>query len=147
MIALGVILVLLVVLVTIFAVVASGTISTAIALTGLGITVSISPLGLFLVGAMSVILLGLGFALISKGTRRTAGKRKELKELRKEHADPPATRTTDDRAGNRTDDRTREAGAPTRGPRGEQAKGSRTEESRADDSRPERTDTPSKQVE
>jgi len=146
MIALGVILVLLVVLVTVFAVVASGTISTAIALTGLGITVSVSPLGLFLAGALSVILLGLGFALVTKGTRRTAGKRKELKELRKGQSDP-ATGTTDARAGNRTDDGTREAGAPTRGAGVEPAKGGRTEESRADDSQAERTDTPSKRVE
>lgn len=146
MIALGVVLVLLVLLVTIFAVVASGTISTAIALTGLGITISISPLGLFLAGAMSVILLGLGFALVSKGTRRTAGKRKELKSLRKEHA-APATRTPDDRAGNRTDDRTPEAGSTPKDPEGGHPRGRTKESSRDNDSTAERTDSPSRRVE
>jgi hypothetical protein len=147
-IAIGVILVLLVVLVTVFAVVASGTISSGIALTGLGISVSVSPLGLFLAGALSVILLGLGFALVSKGTRRTAGKRKELKTLRKEHTDP-ATRTAHDRAGGRTEggaggtgEGTRQAGAPTRGDAVGKTNGDRT-----DDSRAQRTDTPSKRVE
>jgi len=107
-IALGVVLILLVVLVTIFAVVASGTISSGIALTGLGITVSARPLSLFIAGALSMVLLGVGVSLVSNGTRRKAGKRKELKTLRKEHA-APATRTTDDRGGNRTHDKSSRA--------------------------------------
>lgn len=153
MIALGVVVVLLVVLVTIFAVVASGTISTGIALTGLGVTISATPLSLFLAGALSVILLGLGFALITRGTRRKAGKRKELKTLRKEHAAPVA-RTTGDPGGSRTHDGdTREARASTTDPDARPAKdagpGNRVANDRAANERAaDRTDTPStRQVE
>jgi uncharacterized membrane protein YdfJ with MMPL/SSD domain len=112
-IALGVVIILFVVLVTIFAVVASGTVSSGIDLTGLGITITAKPLSLFVAGALSVVLLGVGISLVSRGTRRKAGRRKELKTLRKEHA-APATQTTDERAGVRGDEATREAGRTTK---------------------------------
>ena len=41
---------------------------------------------LFIAGALSVILLGLGLTLISRGTRRTARTHKELRSLRKDKA-------------------------------------------------------------
>jgi hypothetical protein len=71
------------------------------------LNVKASPLAVFIAGALSVILLGLGLALISRGTRRSARKRKELKELRKENA-IAATRDTADREKANADDGTRE---------------------------------------
>jgi len=85
-IALGLALILIAALATIFAVVASATSSTAIELTAFGVTVSPTPLALFLAGALSVALLGVGFALVSRGTRRTARTHRELRRLRKENA-------------------------------------------------------------
>jgi uncharacterized protein HemX len=85
-IALGLALILIVAAATVFAVVASGTTSTAIELTAFNVTISPTPLALFIAGALSVALLGLGAALISRGTRRTARKHKELKQLRQENA-------------------------------------------------------------
>ena len=67
-------------------VIASASSSAAIALTAFGVTVSASPVDLFIAGALSVVLLGLGFALISRGTRRSARTHKELKQLRKDKA-------------------------------------------------------------
>jgi hypothetical protein len=49
-------------------------------------TVSASPLALFIAGAVSVILIGLGLALINGGARRKASSRKELRDLRKGQA-------------------------------------------------------------
>lgn len=46
-------------------------------------TVSASPLALFIAGAVSVILIGLGLALINGGARRKASSRKELRDLRR----------------------------------------------------------------
>jgi hypothetical protein len=83
---------------TVFAVFASGTTSTPIELTAFNVTISPTPLALFLAGALSVALLGLGFILITRGTRRTARKRRELKELRKENASA-TTRATAEREG------------------------------------------------
>jgi hypothetical protein len=85
-IALGLALTLVAVGATVFAVIATATTSTTIALSALGVTISASPLDLFIAGALSVLLLFLGFALISRGTRRTARKHKELKSLRKDKA-------------------------------------------------------------
>jgi len=85
-IALGLALILIAALATIFAVVASATTSTAMELTAFGVTVSPTPLALFLAGALSVALLGVGFALVSRGTRRSARTHRELRRLRKENA-------------------------------------------------------------
>jgi membrane protein implicated in regulation of membrane protease activity len=86
---------------TVFAVIASASASTAVPLTALGITISASPLDLFLAGALSVVLLGLGFSLIRRGTRRTARTHKELKQLRKDKA-IAATRAAADREEHKT---------------------------------------------
>jgi hypothetical protein len=85
-IALGLILILLAAGATVFAVVASGTVSTAIQLTGFGVTISATPLALFIAGALSVVMFAIGFALVTRGTRRTTKKRQELKRLRKDQA-------------------------------------------------------------
>ena len=97
MIALGLALVLIAAGTTAFAVVASTTSSAASPLTAFGVTVSASPLAIFVSGALAVVLLGLGFALISRGTRRTARTHKELKRLRKDKA-IATTRTAAERA-------------------------------------------------
>ncbi|HEX7537212.1 MAG TPA: hypothetical protein VF391_09430 [Dermatophilaceae bacterium] len=79
-------LILIVAVATVFAVVASATTSTAIELTAFNVTISATPLALFIAGALSVALLVLGFALLSRGTRRSARTHRELKQLRKENA-------------------------------------------------------------
>ena len=86
MIALGLALTLFAAGATGFAVIALVSSSTAIALTAFGVNISVSPLDLFFAGAVSVVVLGLGFALISRGTRRSARRHKELKQLRKDKA-------------------------------------------------------------
>jgi cytoskeletal protein RodZ len=95
-IALGLILVLIAVFATVFAVVASGTASTAMSLTGFGVKISATPLALFIAGAVSVFLFAVGFALVTRGTRRRARTHKELKQLRKEQPTPAAGGSTAD---------------------------------------------------
>ncbi|HZX99911.1 MAG TPA: hypothetical protein VFE92_10535 [Dermatophilaceae bacterium] len=58
--------------------------TTQIPLSGLGVSFAATPLIMFLAGAVSVILLGLGSVLIRQGARRAMGRRKELKQLRKD---------------------------------------------------------------
>lgn len=93
MIVLGLLLILAAVGATVFAVMAPSAAAQTIEVSALGFTISASPLAMFIAGALSVILLGLGFALINRGARRKAGSRKELRDLRKGQADaasPPA---------------------------------------------------------
>ncbi|HEY5248226.1 MAG TPA: hypothetical protein VIJ15_07225, partial [Dermatophilaceae bacterium] len=81
---------------TVFSVIASAHSSTAVPLTALGVTISASPLAVFVAGAASVVLLALGLMLIKQGTRRTARTHKELKQLRKERV-VASTKTAADR--------------------------------------------------
>ena len=90
MIVLGLLLILAAVSATVFAVMAPSAAAQTIEVSALGFKISASPLAMFVAGALSVILLGLGFALISRGTRRKASSRKELRELRKGQADAAA---------------------------------------------------------
>ena len=60
--------------------------SNTIELAAIGVTVKASPLALFVAGAVSLALFGLGFPMITQGTRRKAKTRKELHRLRKEQA-------------------------------------------------------------
>jgi hypothetical protein len=85
-IALGLALILIAAGATVFAVIASASTSTAIELTAFNVTISVTPLALFIAGALVVVLGVLGLALISRGTRRSARTHKELKALRKENA-------------------------------------------------------------
>jgi hypothetical protein len=62
-------------------------------LTGVGVTISASPLAMFIAGAVTVTLLGLGFGLLSRGMRRRMSARKELHQLRKGQANAAATST------------------------------------------------------
>jgi membrane protein implicated in regulation of membrane protease activity len=86
MIVLGLLLILAVVGATVFAVMAPSATNETIVVTALGVKVSASPLAMFIAGAVSVALLGLAYVLISRGTRRKARSRKELRQLRKEQA-------------------------------------------------------------
>jgi hypothetical protein len=92
MIVLGLLLILAAGGAALFAVMAPSAAAQTIELSALGLKVSASPLAMFVAGAVSVVLLGLGFALISRGARRTASSRKELRDLRKAQAatDAPA---------------------------------------------------------
>jgi membrane protein implicated in regulation of membrane protease activity len=86
MIVLGLLLILIAVGATVFALMAPSATAQTIEVTGLGVKVSASPLAMFCAGAVSLALLALGYALISRGTRRRARSRKELRDLRKEQA-------------------------------------------------------------
>jgi len=86
MIVLGLLLILVAVGVTVFVVIAPTATSQIIEVPAGAITITTSPLAMFLAGAASLVLLGLGYALISGGTRRKARSRKELRQLRKEQA-------------------------------------------------------------
>jgi membrane protein implicated in regulation of membrane protease activity len=95
MIVLGLLLILAAVGATVFAVMAPSATSETIVVTALGVKVSASPLAMFLAGAVSVALLGLAYVLISKGTRRKARSRKELRQLRKDQAASGASTTAE----------------------------------------------------
>jgi hypothetical protein len=85
-IALGLALTLVAAGVTFFAVIASASSSATVALTAFGVHISASALDLFLAGVLAAVLLGLGLALISRGTRHSARTHKELRTLRKDKA-------------------------------------------------------------
>ena len=86
MIALGLALILIAGGTTVFTAIASTASSTATPLTAFNITISASPVDMFVAGALSVALLALGLTLISRGARRGARRHKELKQLRKDNA-------------------------------------------------------------
>ena len=86
MIALGVLLILIAAGVAVVLAAAPEATSRLIDLSAVGFTVSASPLALFIAGAVSVLLIGLGLALINAGARRKASSRKELRDLRRGQA-------------------------------------------------------------
>jgi membrane protein implicated in regulation of membrane protease activity len=86
MIVLGLLLILIAAGAVVFAVIAPSATAETIVVTALGVKVSASPLAMFLAGAVSVVLLGIAYLLISRGARRKARSRKELRDLRKEQA-------------------------------------------------------------
>jgi len=95
MIVLGLLLILAAVGATVFAVMAPSATSETIVVTAFGVKVSASPLAMFVAGAVSVALLGLAYVLISRGTRRKARSRKELRQLRKDQAASGASTSTE----------------------------------------------------
>jgi len=105
MIVLGLLLILVAVGAAVFVVIAPLSISKMTDLTAVGVTVSASPLAMFIAGAVSLALLGLGYALVSRGTRRKARSRKELRQLRNEQAASGAGASAD--AGHRSTRRDR----------------------------------------
>jgi hypothetical protein len=90
MIVLGLLLILAAVAAAVFAVTAPSGAEQTIEVSALGFKLLASPLAMFIAGALSVILVGIGFALINRGARRKASSRKELRELRKGQADAAA---------------------------------------------------------
>lgn len=87
MIVLGLLLVVLAGATGAFAVFGSSSTAQMVHLEGIGLSISASPLAIYLAGAVSVVLIGLGFSLIRRGTRHKASSRKELRELRKAAAE------------------------------------------------------------
>lgn len=86
MIVIGLLLILVAAGAVAFVLMAPAATSQAIELTAVGVIVNATPLASFFAGAAAVVLLGLGFALVSRGTRRKASSRAELRHLRKEQA-------------------------------------------------------------
>jgi hypothetical protein len=82
MIVLGLVLILVAAGSVVFALASSSNYSTQIPLHGIGLSFTATPLAIYLAGAVSVIFLGLGFALILRGTGREWGRHKEHKELK-----------------------------------------------------------------
>jgi hypothetical protein len=86
MIVIGLVLILAAGATAVFAGVASANSSVVVDMHGMGVAISATPLAMYVAGALSVVLIGLGFALISGGARRKVGARKELRRLRKGQA-------------------------------------------------------------
>ena len=104
MIVLGLLLILVAAGTVVLALASSSNYSTQIPLHGIGLSFTATPLAIYLAGAVSVIFLGLGVALILRGTGREWGRHqehKELKQLRKRDANT-ATRTADGSANDST---------------------------------------------
>lgn len=84
MVVIGLLLIVVAGLAVAFAVLAGNVAHATVALSALGVKVSVSPLTLFVAGAVALLLLLLGFALIRRGAQRKARERRELKSLRKQ---------------------------------------------------------------
>src|SRR5450631_4531866 len=82
MIVLGLLLILVAAGIAVFALVSSSNYTAQIPLHGLGLSFTATPLTVYLAGAASVIFIGLGLALILRGTGREWGRHKEHKELK-----------------------------------------------------------------
>jgi hypothetical protein len=113
MIVLGLLLILLAVGAAATALTAPSATSRVIEMTAVGVTVKASPLAMFLAGAVSVLMLGLGFALVSGGTRRKTRARKELRGLRKDQATAAEASTAAQESPSRRDGSPDETGAAT----------------------------------
>jgi hypothetical protein len=90
MIVLGLILIIVAAAAVLFALASGGTLTSS-PLTAIGVTVNVTPLAMFVAGAVSLLLVVLGLALISRGTKRSVHTRRELRQLRKGQAKQPAT--------------------------------------------------------
>ena len=104
MIVLGLILIIVAAAAVLFALASGGTL-TASPLTAIGVTVNVTPLAMFVAGAVSLLLVVLGLALISRGTKRSVHTRRELRQLRKGQAKPAATTPAPDRSGSEAEAR------------------------------------------
>jgi hypothetical protein len=103
MIVIGMLLILIAAGALAFVLMAPAALSEAIELTAIGVSVNATPLALFVAGALSLALLGLGFAMIGGGARRKAKARKELHQLRKEQTAAPSTPAAAGEAASRRD--------------------------------------------
>jgi len=89
MIVLGLILILLAAGAAVFSAIASGSTTQKVEMEALGVIVVATPLALYIAGVASLLLLVLGLLMVSRGTKRRAHSRRELKELRKHQAAQP----------------------------------------------------------
>ncbi len=117
MIVLGFILIIVAAAAVLFALASGGTL-TASPLTAIGVTVNVTPLAMFVAGAVSLLLVVLGLALISRGTKRSVHTRRELRQLRKGQAKQPATTPAPDRSGAQAEARPGGTAAESAGTRG-----------------------------
>ena len=103
MIVLGLLLILVAAGTVVLVLASSSNYSTQIPLHGIGLSFTATPLAIYLAGAVSVIFLGLGVALILRGTGREWGRHQEHKELKLLKRDAnTATRTADGSANDST---------------------------------------------
>lgn len=113
MIVLGLLLILLAVGAAATALTAPSATAQVIEITAVGLKVRASPLAMFLAGAVSVLMLGFGFALVSGGARRKTRARKELRGLRKDQATAAEASADAEGGPSRRDSSPDEAGAGT----------------------------------
>ena len=117
MIVLGFILIIVAAAAVLFALASGGTL-TASPLTAIGVTVNVTPLAMFVAGAVSLLLVVLGLALISRGTKRSVHTRRELRQLRKGQSTQPATTPAPDRSAAEAEARPGGTAAESAGTRG-----------------------------
>ena len=122
MIVLGFILIIVAAAAVLFALASGGTLTSS-PLTAIGVTVNVTPLAMFVAGAVSLLLVVLGLALISRGTKRSVHTRRELRQLRKEQSKQPATTAAPDRSGTQAEPRTGSTAAESTGTRGSTSEG------------------------
>jgi len=113
MIVLGLLLILIAAGATVFAGMAPSGAAQTIQVTALGLTVSASPLAMFVAGAVSLALLVLGYLLVSRGALRQSRSRKELRQLRKEQAAAGSGTATEGGHRSTRRDRSRAGGGTT----------------------------------
>ena len=117
MIVLGFILIIVAAAAVLFALASGGTL-TASPLTAIGVTVNVTPLAMFVAGAVSLLLVVLGLALISRGTKRSVHTRRELRQLRKGQSTQPAATPAPDRSAAEAEARPGGTAAESAGTRG-----------------------------
>jgi membrane protein implicated in regulation of membrane protease activity len=122
MIVLGLILIIVAAAAVLFALASGGTL-TASPLTAIGVTVNVTPLAMFVAGAVSLLLVVLGLALISRGTKRSVHTRRELRQLRKGQVAQPATASAPDRSAGQAEPRPGGTAAESEGTRGSTSDG------------------------
>ena len=122
MIVLGLILIIVAAAAVLFALASGGTL-TASPLTAIGVTVNVTPLAMFVAGAVSLLLVVLGLALISRGTKRSVHTRRELRQLRKGQAKQPATAAAPDRSSGQAEAHPGSTTAESAGTRGSTSDG------------------------
>jgi len=93
MIVLGLLLILVAAGIVVFALVSSSNYTVQIPLHGIGLSFTATPLTIYLAGAVSVVFIGLGVALILRGTGREWGRHKEHRELKQLRKDKAITAT------------------------------------------------------
>lgn len=84
MVVLGLLLIIVAAAATAFAVLASNVGHATVGLSAYGVSLGVAPSTIFIAGAVSLLLLLAGIALLRRGAQRKARSRRELKRLRKQ---------------------------------------------------------------